>query len=417
MQAQLPTPASSVAEAKKNISVRHLEQLSNLPLGREKPPVEGELPDIDSITTLDELKQWSEDNAKQIQKAVKAGVFGGPDGSPLQWDNAFLAFMEAATTYLRDWSKVMDAVDAYKQGDFETALKRLKESTAEIEKIASLWGMKFQLLCDLTEDTGSWFWNGPYCGAFYSEDPSVPFVGVAFKVRDKFKVAWLMLDFYQPTQGTNPTNWKDLWVDINTDIIQAGEGIVYNTNVSKGVFNGMFMEHEPGRAFDLIRLALNDLVPNIPNDKKQPVRTHVAGHSLGGSYSNLCFTQFTVSGTLPQLAKLGDLYTFGCPRIGYEDFASAAKEHLGPETGSSWRIANDGDLVPQVPPKAPWTHDSPFNHLDNGYHLSPYDVPVAIPTEIGTKTSGPDLWPPSKWTITPHYTTSYYESIRKAMSS
>ncbi|KAG8750515.1 hypothetical protein FRC11_010328 [Ceratobasidium sp. 423] len=395
MEGQLPVPAETVEKARDNIAARHLDQLQHLPLSREKPPVEGDLPEIEAPSTLDNLKQWSKDNAAQIQKAVKNKAFGGPDG---HWENAFLAFMEAATTYLRDWSKVVDAVEAYNKGENKIAFERLRESTADIEEIAGLWGMKFQLLCDLTEKSGqgadSRIWNGPYCGAFYSKDSNAPFVGVAFK-------------------GTNPTNWKDILVDINTATIQAGEGIVYNTNVSKGVFNGMFKGEYPKRAF-----GLSDLVPNIPNTEGQPVRTHVAGHSLGGSYSNLCFTQLTVPNVLPQLAILGDLYTFGCPRIGYEDFASAVKKHLGPKTGSSWRIANAGDLVPQVPPvnPFPWPR-SQFNHLNNGRRISPSVAPVVLPSEIGTKTRGPDLWPPSTWTIAPHYTTSYYASMLKAMSS
>ncbi|CAE6434435.1 unnamed protein product, partial [Rhizoctonia solani] len=225
--------------------------------------------------------------------------------------------------------------------------------------------------------------------------PDAPFVGVGFK-------------------GTNIWNWKDLITDINTTVVQASEGHVYNTQVSDGVYSGMFGQHEPAPACDLIRQDLNDLMPNIPNEHGKKVVVHVAGHSLGGSYSNLCYTQFTIPDVLPPMAVLGDLYTFGCPRIGYKDFAEAMRDHQGPHTGSAWRIFNKGDLVTQVPPVWPWTDDSLFNHVNSGYQLSTDDKPMRVPSEIGTLTSGPDM--PTDGLFTPHYSTTYYENLRKAMS-
>ncbi|CAE6434424.1 unnamed protein product [Rhizoctonia solani] len=401
MQAPLPIPPITLHEAKRNISVRHLEQLANLSLTRDTPPPgdgsEREIPYglFGSSSPYDDLLEWSKENASQIKEAVRNRAFGGPDGSGIQWTNAFLGFMESATVYLRDSDKVVEATEAYKREDFETAFRLLEDSTAKIQEIAALWGMKFLLLCDLTESSATWG-SGPYCGAFYSEDPDAPFIGVGFK-------------------GTNIWNWKDLITDINTTVVQADEGHVYNTLVSDGVYSGLFGQHEPAPACDLIRLGLNDLIPNIPNEAGKEVVTHVAGHSLGGSYSNLCYTQFTIPGVLPPMAVLGDLYTFGCPRIGYKDFAEAMRDHQGPHTGSAWRIANKGDLVTQVPPVTPWTHDSPFNHVDNGYQLSTGNKPVTLPSEIGTLTSGPDVWPPSKMTFTPHYATTYHENLQKAL--
>ncbi|CAE6471404.1 unnamed protein product [Rhizoctonia solani] len=402
MQAPLPIPPITLHEAKQNIAVRHLEQLANLSLTREpstaEPGPESEIPHglFGSSSPYDDLVEWSKENAPQIKEAVKNRAFGGPDGSPINWTNAFLPFMESASVYLRDSAKVVEATEAYKREDFETAFKLLDESTKQIQEIAALWGMKFQLLCDLTESSSTWG-SGPYCGAFYSDDPAAPFIGVGFK-------------------GTNIWNWKDLITDINTTVVQAAEGNLYNTQVSDGVYSGLFGQHDPGRAIDLIRQGINDLIPNIPNEHGKEVVTHVTGHSLGGSYSNLCYTQFTIPGVLPPMGVLGDLYTFGCPRIGYKDFAEAMRDHLGPHTGSAWRIGNKGDLVTQVPPVTPWTHDSPFNHVNAGYRLYESDKPELLPSEIGTLTSGPDIWPPSKMTFTPHYATTYYANLRKATS-
>ncbi|CAE7167717.1 unnamed protein product, partial [Rhizoctonia solani] len=251
MQAPLPMPSGTINEAKQNIAVRHLVQLAELTLKRGAQPTAGE-PEIPnglfgSASHFDDLVQWSNDNKTQIAEAVKDRAFGGPDGSDIKWTNVLLGCMEAATVYLRDSAKVIAAAEAYKQNDFEAAFRLLEESTKQIQEVAALWGMKFQLLCDLTESSAT-FETGPYCGAFYSENPDAPFIGVAFK-------------------------------------------------------------HEPAPAMDLIRQGLNDLCPNIPN-KGIPVMVHVAGHSFGGSYSNLCYNQFTIPAVLPQFTTLGDLYTF-----------------------------------------------------------------------------------------------------------
>ncbi|CUA70737.1 hypothetical protein RSOLAG22IIIB_09065 [Rhizoctonia solani] len=312
MELPLPAPPITLHQAKQNIVVRHLEQLSHMKMNDEKPPPESDsgIPNIPlgSESPYDDLVQWSKESAPQIQKAVKNRAFGGPDGSDIQWINALYCLMESATVYLRDSEKVKEAAEAYKREDFESAFKLLSESTKQIEEIAALWGMKFQLLCDLVDGEGSWFWSGPYCSAFYSEDPDAPFVGVVFK-------------------GTNPWNLGDILVDVNTSVIQAEQGIVYNTHVSNGVYKGMFMEFDPGRAYATARTLARRVV-----------------------LQHLLHTQFTVPGVLPPLSVLGDLYTFGCPRIGYKHFAEAMKDNLGPHTGSARRIANADDLVPQVPP-------------------------------------------------------------------
>jgi predicted lipase len=112
------------------------------------------------------------------------------------------------------------------------------------------------------------------------------------------------------------------------------------------------------------------------------------GHSLGGSYASVCFTQFTERGQLPTNTVLGDLYAFASPRLGEQDFAKALKSHLGPNTGSSWRVVNEDDHVPKVPPVGPLI-PSLFNHLDTGYHIYARALPSRMETEIGKETSGP----------------------------
>ncbi|CAE6471389.1 unnamed protein product [Rhizoctonia solani] len=407
MDAQLPlgvnaplgVPAGTLGDAKEKIATNHLYQLANLSFEEldEASPEEDsedEFPygPFGSSSRYNDLLEWTKVNAAHIKEAVKNRAYGGPDGSNIQWPNVFLCFLEAAAVYLRDSEKVREAAEEAKKGGdegFKNAFQLLEESTNQIQEIVALWGMKFQVLCDLVEGSGSWSQNGPYCGAFYSEDPDAPFVGVVFK-------------------GTNIKNLNDVLTNLKFHAIQT-EGILYNTHVSEGVHDGMFKAVGGKVAFNLIRQGLNDLCPNIANGNKDVV-IHVAGHSLGGSYSNVCYTQFTVPNTLPPSSVLGDLYTFGCPRIGYKDFAEAMREHLGKHTGSAWRIANHKDPVTKVPP-IPFTGNSQFNHVDAGYRLSKSKKPELIPSEIGTLTSGP-FW----LALSQHHATTYYAYLHKALS-
>jgi Lipase (class 3) len=85
---------------------------------------------------------------------------------------------------------------------------------------------------------------------------------------------------------------------------------------------------------------------------------------------------------------IGDLYTFGSPRVGLNDWASAARTAVSAQTqGHAWRTVNAGDPVTMVPPVLPW--DANFIHLDAGWQISPKQAPTVIPSEIGTHTSTP----------------------------
>ncbi|KAG8726676.1 hypothetical protein FRC12_023178 [Ceratobasidium sp. 428] len=85
------------------------------------------------------------------------------------------------------------------------------------------------------------------------------------------------------------------------------------------------------------------------------------------------------------------MYTFGAPRNGLQDFAVAEKDHLGPGTGSSWRIANKGDTISLVPPIL--SGQAPFVQVDTGYLISPDDAPVKLPSEINMNPPPPPVIP------------------------
>ena len=103
--------------------------------------------------------------------------------------------------------------------------------------------------------------------------------------------------------------------------------------------------------------------------------------------ASLCFAELCIEGPGTPLASLGDLYTFGAPRVGRGDFAVPFKAAVdSPQCiGSSWRIVNNKDYVPKVPasPHWPFSRD-PFMHVDAAYKIFPDKKPIAEPSEIGT---------------------------------
>ena len=108
---------------------------------------------------------------------------------------------------------------------------------------------------------------------------------------------------------------------------------------------------------------------------------------MGGAFASLCFAELSIKGYDTQLASLGDLYTFGAPRVGRGDFAKPLLAAVRPprNIGSSWRIVNNKDYVPKVPasPPFPFSKD-PFIHVDAAYKIFPDKKPKAEPSEIGT---------------------------------
>ncbi|KAF8455622.1 Alpha/Beta hydrolase protein [Kalaharituber pfeilii] len=392
------------------ITRRHLEQslpILQLNLTAEEPPTD----------LYGKLKKWSKDNEATIKTAVSKKAYCGPYGSNINWECTFLAFMESITMYLRDYPTPNPPATTA-----DAALE-------QIEAVAKLWGMGFDLYCDMVEKTPvdtTKPYNGAYCGGFYSLDDKNPFIGVAFK-------------------GTNAARAGEVNVNKAYKTISE-EGYVFGTSVSEGVFTGLFKPFKDTPvipailtlpvptpkeeiAYDLIHKGLNNRIKLYGN---KSVRVHVTGHSLGGSYANLCFAQLLqdLGSTNPQppAKGLGDLYTFGCPRIGLLNFGLAIPKHLKlhkATTGSSWRIANRGDLVPEIPPTS--ESDEIFFHLDVEYkisnecyvehiHTKPKKIKSEI-TKLDARVAGKstaELWI-MVLTNEKHGPDSYHASLKKAL--
>ncbi|KAG5985822.1 hypothetical protein E4U52_000903, partial [Claviceps spartinae] len=372
---------------------RHLEQLKAHPRLVATPVRAG--PPL--YAAKDDIVQWSEESKAQISQGKANRVYGGPIGSPLDLNNAFLAFMESATVYLRDTSKVLDAVHKYHAGDVKEALRLLEDSTKAIDEIAALWGMEFVQICDLPErhPDGHSFMVGPYCGAFFPKDFSGhnPFIGIAYK-------------------GTS--NFGEFVNDLLAASTVKASGRLWDTEVCKGFYYPLFSTYTSTTNADgatstmpfvMVQQAVRDLITKATTH----VITHVTGHSLGGAYGTLTHGQLCIEGFGGAGATVGDLYTFGGPRAGRSDFATLFKASVAPPTdeGSTWRIVNYEDYVPKVPASKPLIPVSnPFIHVDAGVMVYKDKFPVSLPTELGTR---PTWSVPTA--ITPHYTTEYYKSL------
>jgi hypothetical protein len=328
------------------------------------------------------FKRWSEDNMDTINAAKQRQVFGGK--GDIDWQTTFLPFMESMGMYLRDVQSHTDAwamYRLYKDGGPKTlsgeAIKEYLKAHTEIDNLARVWGMRFLPICDLADlspSTGRPKYDGPYCGMFFSTDKNAdkPFIGLAFK-------------------GTSPVNIKEWAVDFNYQLTPAAQEYYDQTQVkvSQGVYDSLFGNY-PGKGvpYKQILDALRDQATKLPNTTGQPVNVHVTGHSLGGSYSTLCYAQLLcdVAPSSPGAGEvvMGDEYTFGAPRVGSNLWAKLNSTIVDIQRGRSWRIVNNHDLVPMVPPTT-LQKGRDFRHIDTGVHIWPYKAPEMIKSEIDGK--------------------------------
>jgi len=374
---------------KHSVGERHLDQLSQFEL------VANPLENLPIFADFNDLIQWTKDSQKQITAGIKNRVYGGKIGTPIDFNNAFMAFMESAAMYLRDSNKVIEASIAYRSDATRAdAYRLLEESTSQIDQLAAMWGMSFVQICDFVElhPDGHRFLVGPFCGAFIPKDitGNSPFIGVAFK-------------------GTNVT-WEII-NDLSAMWTLRPTGYLWETEVSSGFYYPLFSSYKSDPK-NVPILLIQKAVQDIVTKATTTVITHVTGHSLGGAYSSLTYAQLTISGYGTSKAALGDIYTFGSPRVGRGDFAEKVKASVNPpmSVGSSWRIANDKDYVPQVPASPPWPISrDPFIHIDAAYAIFPNNNPTTLPSEIGKHPTW--VFPTA---LSPHYTTEYYKSLTYA---
>jgi predicted lipase len=125
------------------------------------------------------------------------------------------------------------------------------------------------------------------------------------------------------------TSRRDRRTDLQTRFTVSRFDIE-NRSVAVSVHSGFYS------AFSKVEAPLRDL---LVKSGEKPI--YLTGHSLGGALA------LVASAVLGGDAKLGDriaaVYTFGAPRVGQRNFSEIVK-------APHYRIVNNGDLVPLVPP-------------------------------------------------------------------
>ncbi|KAF2836459.1 lipase [Patellaria atrata CBS 101060] len=373
----MATAPADISELKQQFAKENLERLSHYEPPSKPTPPESDL-DFDCGIALAILEKWSTDNKESMQNAMEARVYH--EKQDIDWKVAFLPFMESMGVYLRDWGKYQKSWITYREfkngngtdiAKFDLALSLYEEAFTDIDKLADKWDMDFVVLSDLIDKhpDGHVDWDGPFCGAFItrSAQKERPFMGLAFK-------------------GTNPLNLLEVKVDESYDL-QPAEKYLENKRVSIGVYTGLFGDFEPpwNPPYTHIKSRLNELAKALPNTVGGAIPTHVTGHSLGGSYSQFCYSQLLID-VAPETPSnifffMGDEYTFGAPRVGCEEWSEMTLNLVGWQRGRSWRIVNDKDIVPQVPPTMIKPAQLDFYHIDDGMRIFKDKNPEPIPTE------------------------------------
>lgn len=97
------------------------------------------------------------------------------------------------------------------------------------------------------------------------------------------------------------------------------------------------------------KLSMKDTVHQVLGElleaSNQPLRFHVAGHSLGAALATICALHVAMICEKKSVQCPIDLYTFASPRVGDPQFANACARRL-----NAFRIANSEDVVPGIPP-------------------------------------------------------------------
>ena len=91
-----------------------------------------------------------------------------------------------------------------------------------------------------------------------------------------------------------------------------------------------------------------DLLPHISKLQGEGCRIWVTGHSLGAALATLFASRY---------GKVAGVYTFGSPRVGNADF----KAHINVKI---YRIVNNEDIVPWVPPPGLYVHVGELKFID-----------------------------------------------------
>jgi len=91
-----------------------------------------------------------------------------------------------------------------------------------------------------------------------------------------------------------------------------------------------------------------DLLPHIQKLHERGCKIWITGHSLGAALATLCAERY---------GNVQGVYTFGSPRVGNGVF----KENFNVKL---YRIVNNDDIVPRVPPRGVYAHVGELKFID-----------------------------------------------------
>jgi triacylglycerol lipase len=114
-------------------------------------------------------------------------------------------------------------------------------------------------------------------------------------------------------------------------------GPLKNTKVHEGFQDALFPAV----------ISITNIIDTFQSLEK-PKKIWFTGHSLGGAQCSLYAAMLIENGY-----DVYGIYTFGSPRPGNAEFADALN---GVVPGPHWRVINDGDIVPHVPPEPFYSH-------------------------------------------------------------
>lgn len=132
-------------------------------------------------------------------------------------------------------------------------------------------------------------------------------------------------------RGTESSNLHDWFTDLEIDFADNTE-FAGGIKVHSGFYKALCSVYE----------ALKNFL-ELPNNKGKAI--WFTGHSLGGALATLAAFKLHHEG---YENKILGLYTFGQPRVGNVIFAKRFDEKLGHK---SYRLVNNNDIVPRIPPR------------------------------------------------------------------
>ena len=146
----------------------------------------------------------------------------------------------------------------------------------------------------------------------------------------------------------------------------------------------------------------------------------ICGHSLGGALATLL--ALDVAANAPAPFNHPTVYTYASPRTGDETFAA----RYGQLVSTTFRIVDNVDVVPELPPDPPYRHVTPKIELDSLTLIPPrvrlqpnplcWHIMSSYLYLMSLAAGGPDLKPESECAPTAFFG-DFLQHLRKDLRS